>query len=511
MLKTLAMYLPQFHRIPENDKWWGEGFTEWTAVKGAGKLYEAHNQPRVPLNKNYYNLLEHDTMAWQAELMKKYHVDGMCIYHYWFANGRRILEKPAENLLQWEDIDMPFCFCWANETWSRTWKKLSDGNVWSSMYEPKEPGKESGILLKQSYGREIDWEEHFQYLIPFFKDKRYIKLDGKPVFVIYKPSKIYSLWSMKNYFNKLAKDNGLSGIYIIGMEKNRDLGLDAICIRQPYYAMAESSKEDGVISLRSLVTYSYDKLWAAIQEQKASVNQTYLCGFVDYDDSPRRGKDGGVVQGASPEKFYKNFKELYKKSLMLGNEFIFVNAWNEWGEGMYLEPDEENEYAYLEFLAKAIIECRGNINKKVEAEAGGEIEETIEKSKMAEQIRNRHDKLLDNWMHLRDIDIKFSAYFKKYGYHKIGIYGAGKLGTHLFYELKKENVEVIFGIDKNSKNVVFPIKVYAPDQKMPKVDAIVITIIDKYGEISKMLCEKNACPMIPLEDIVQELIWEADS
>lgn len=509
-MKTLAMYLPQFHRTPENDEWWGEGFTEWTAVRGAESLYEGHNQPRVPLNKNYYNLMEYNTMAWQAKLMKKYYVDGMCIYHYWFANGKRILEKPADNLLQWKDIDMPFCFCWANETWSRTWKKLYDANVWSTVYESKRTNKESGILLKQSYGREKDWEEHFQYLLPFFKDERYIRLDGKPVFVIYKPSKIHSFWSMKNFFDKLAKNNGLSGIYIIGMEADWNIGLDAVCIRQPYYAMAESEKKKFILQLQSLTTYSYDELWEVIQRKQSNLEPTYLCGFVDYDDSPRKGKEGSVVSGSSPEKFYSSFKKLYEKSLMLGREFIFVNAWNEWGEGMYLEPDEKNGYAYLESLAKAIMDGRKSNDNRVRTDKIKEEKGIIQKVNTFEQIRERHDKLLDNWMHLRDINVEFSKYFKKYGCYKIGIYGAGKLGAHLFYELVKGDIEVVFGIDKNSENVQFPIKVYAPDQQIPKVDAIVITVIDKYGEISKMLNEKNDCQMIPLEDIIQELIWEVD-
>lgn len=506
MTKTLAMYLPQFHRIPENDEWWGEGFTEWTAVRGAETLYDDHNQPRVPLNKNYYNLLEYNTMAWQADLMKKYHIDGMCIYHYWFENGKRILESPAENLLQWNDINMPFCFCWANETWCRTWKKISDANVWSTVYECKRADRESGVLLKQSYGRELDWEKHFQYLLPFFKDKRYIKLKGKPVFVIYKPSRIYSLWNMMNHFNRLAKDNGLPGIYIIGMEENKVLGLDAVCIRQPYYAMEELSEKCSYDSFGTLKTYSYDELWAIIQNQKLSTNSTYLCGFVDYDDSPRRGMNGSVVRGTSSEKFYQNFKKIYKKSLELGKEFIFINAWNEWGEGMYLEPDEKNGYKYLESLSKAIKECMDNNDcRAIKADVECDTGEEIRKTRVLGQIRNRHDELLDNWMHLRDINIGLSEYFKKYRYHKIGIYGAGKLGTHLFYELKKDDIKVVFGIDKNSKNVLFPVKVYAPDQHLPKVDAIVITIIDKYGEISKMLSEKNDCPMIPLEDIILEL------
>ena len=114
-MKVIAMYLPQFHRLRENDEWWGEGFTEWTAVKAAEPLFEGHDQPRVPLNENYYDLLDKKTMEWQSELMKKYSVYGMCFYHYWFKDGRRILEKPAENLLNWNNVDMPFCFSWANE------------------------------------------------------------------------------------------------------------------------------------------------------------------------------------------------------------------------------------------------------------------------------------------------------------------------------------------------------------------------------------------------------------
>ena len=125
-LRALAMYLPQFHRVPENDAWWGEGFTEWTAVKKAVPLFEGHEQPRTPLNSNYYDLMDKGTMEWQADLAKKYGIDGFCFYHYWFRDGRRILEKPAENLLQWKDIDMPFCFCWDPVSWARTWTKLGN-------------------------------------------------------------------------------------------------------------------------------------------------------------------------------------------------------------------------------------------------------------------------------------------------------------------------------------------------------------------------------------------------
>ena len=144
-MKTIAMYLPQFHRVKENDAWWGEGYTEWTAVKNAKPLFEGHNQPRVPLHENYYNLLEKSTMEEQAELAQQYGVDGFCFYHYYFKDGRKILEKPAENLLNWTDIKLPFCFCWANETWARTWSNVGNKNSWNEQLEVKGSKSESGV------------------------------------------------------------------------------------------------------------------------------------------------------------------------------------------------------------------------------------------------------------------------------------------------------------------------------------------------------------------------------
>ncbi len=509
-MKTIAMYLPQFHQIPENDIWWGKGFTEWTAVKGAEKLFETHNQPRIPLNQNYYNLLEHDAISWQANLMDKYHVDGVCIYHYWFKDGKRILEKPAENLLRWKDISMPFCFCWANETWSRTWKKLSGTNVWSSLYEVKKQYVENGILLKQSYGREKDWEKHFSYLLPFFKDKRYIKIDGKPVFAIFKPSKIFSLWAMMDFFNTMAKDNGFPGIYTIGMEEKRWGCLDAGCIRQPNSAMVEYSAKNMDVH-QSPARYSFEELWKIVQEKKIRHDKIYLTAFVDYDNTPRMGKSGSAIIGVSPERFYENFKKIYHKSLLMENEFVFVNAWNEWGEGMYLEPDEKNKYAYLEYLSKVVEECKNE--KREEKDLLEKIYETEAETKLRVkeenmQIERRHDKLLDNWMYLRDLNIDFSSYLKKYGYYTIAIYGTGRLGTHLFYELKNREIKVSYGIDKKFDAVSYPVKVYSPEDQLPEVDAIIITIIDQYAEISKQLCKKVDCSMLPLEEIIEELLLD---
>ena len=206
-MKIIALYLPQYHDIPENDKWWGKGFTEWVNVKKAKPLYEGHYQPHVPLNNNYYNLLDDDVKIWQADLAKKYGVYGFCYYHYWF-NGKMLLEQPMEQMLKNEKIDLPFCICWANEPWTRAWVG------------------ETETLIAQQYGYEKEWKEHFDYLLPFFKDNRYIKEDNKPLFVIYRPEVIGVLKDMLNYWNELAIDNGFSGMKYAFQTLSMDVAKD---------------------------------------------------------------------------------------------------------------------------------------------------------------------------------------------------------------------------------------------------------------------------------------------
>lgn len=211
--KIFALYLPQFHRVKENDEWWGEGFTEWSTVKAAKPLYPGHEQPRQPLE--YYDLTVKETMCKQAEYMHRYGVDGMCFYHYYFENGKKILEKPAENLLKWTDIDMPFCFYWANESWVRSWSNVS-GNSWSELFEPEKDQKGRSVLLRQNYGGKSEWEEHFNYLLPFFRDSRYIKKDGHPILIIYAADEIEQLKEMKDYWNELMEKENLPSIFFIG-------------------------------------------------------------------------------------------------------------------------------------------------------------------------------------------------------------------------------------------------------------------------------------------------------
>ena len=192
-MKIIAFYLPQFHDIPENDEWWGKGFTEWVNVKKAQPLYKGHEQPRIPMNENYYNLLDDNVKIWQANIAKEYGIYGFCYYHYWFG-GKLLLEKPMEQMLKNPKVDIPFCISWANEPWTKAWVN------------------ESKVLIPQFYGGKKEWKEHFDYLLPFFKDNRYIKEDNKPLFIIYRAEVIDCLNDMLDYWTELAQQNGFSGM-----------------------------------------------------------------------------------------------------------------------------------------------------------------------------------------------------------------------------------------------------------------------------------------------------------
>ena len=177
-MKILALNLPQFHEIEENNEWWGKGFTEWVNVKAAKPLFEGHRQPVVPLNQNYYNLLDRGTIAWQIELAKKYSVYGFCFYHYWFSSKKNLLQTPAELFLADKSLDLKFCFAWDNEPWTRTWS-AQEGNAWSPIMDAKVDNHGKKVLVEFDYEDEIGWENHYNYLLPFFKDSRYIKKDNK--------------------------------------------------------------------------------------------------------------------------------------------------------------------------------------------------------------------------------------------------------------------------------------------------------------------------------------------
>lgn len=517
-MKMIAMYLPQFHQIPENDRWWGKGFTEWTAVRSAERLFEGHDQPREPLNDDYYDLLDRSAMDRQAKLAKQYGLDGFCFYHYYFKSGKKVLEKPAENLLQWTDIDMPFCFCWANESWGRTWSRLDHRyesiNSWTEKTEGKEETekKSNGILLEQRYGREKEWKAHFDYLLPFFKDKRYIKKDGAPVFLIYKPQQIKCLAEMICFWKRLARQEGLGDIYLIGENCTRRLkGLDGILLYGPL--MYQDPKTGGhVVQPRiknGVRTYSYQKLWEnAIAARPVSGCKTYFGGFTDYDDTPRHGKNGSALEGASAELFEKYLYLLVKKNQMAQNGYTFINAFNEWGEGMYLEPDKKRGYRYLEAVkeVKERISSEQMLFNHHREGASEECEADEEKYKSEKNLA--YVQALDKWMGLREQGIHLSDYLKRYHYGKVAVYGIGILGRHLVKELLEDGVDIRYLIDKK-ENVLYPgIATYRLADDLPAVDVIIVTAIYEYqyGEIWDDIRKYNMdCPIVSLAEMIFEV------
>ncbi|MBP3300546.1 MAG: glycoside hydrolase family 99-like domain-containing protein [Clostridia bacterium] len=366
-MKTIAFYLPQFHAIPENDAWWGEGFTEWVNVKKACPLYEGHYQPRVPLNGNYYNLLDPEVLRWQAKLAREYGVYGFCFYHYWF-DGHMLLEKPMELLLREKDIDLPFCVCWANEPWTKAWVSKHDN-----------------ILIAQRYGDQKEWTEHFNYFLPFFKDPRYIKNNGKPLVILYRPDLIECLNDMLDCWENLAKENGFPGLEFgyqqihFDLQKNKDDSRFSYNIEyQPNYANHDLTQ--GKLSLlrkvkrwlvpklqkiginieqvraQGLIKRDYDQVWNAVLARNPSSEKSVPGAFVDWDNTPRRQERGSVFVGATPEKFERYMTEQIKRARdVYHQDMLFLFAWNEWAEGGYMEPDEKYGFSYLEALRNALI------------------------------------------------------------------------------------------------------------------------------------------------------------
>jgi len=357
-MKVLALYLPQYHEVKENNEWWGKGYTEWTAVKNAKPLFAGHNQPRKPLDNNYYDLVQEGvkTWTWQAEMAKKYGVYGFCIYHYWFE-GKQLLEKPMEILRDHPEIDINYCVCWANETWRRNWY-----------------GQEKQILMEQTYGDKQAWIKHFEYLLSFFRDPRYIKVGNKPMVNIYRSSDIKELPNMLEVWNALARKEGFEGIYVVsaltaGEEDSRDGLFDAYYDFEPGYTLkkgltkTENSKyllRTGAIRIinkminKKLLEHKIDisMIYRHIEE-RILPKKCYPGTFPQWDNTPRTGTMGLCYVNSSPKLFGKHIRQLFDKYAN-EKEFIYINAWNEWGEGAYLEPDAKYQYEYLDEIKYAV-------------------------------------------------------------------------------------------------------------------------------------------------------------
>lgn len=509
-MKVIAMYLPQFHRVKENDEWWGDGFTEWTSVKSAKKLFPEHEQPNVPLNHRYYDLMNPETMRWQAGLMHQYGVDGMCFYHYYFKDGRRILERPAENLLHWKDIDMPFCFSWANESWVRSWSRLTKqrGNPWFAKFDPEGARDDDGILLEQSYGGEDAWRAHFAYLSSFFHDRRYILHDNQPLFLIYKPRDIPCLREMLQLWDKLAQEEGFDGVYAIGsnIEEYQQLGLKGAMLQEPRGTVARFVAERNRYAYQVRTIYDYEKAWQQILNRPIS-KEVSPGGFAGYDDTPRRGHDGSVYVHRSPEIFGRGMRALFEKAERNEAPFIFINAWNEWGEGMYLEPDERYGFAFLEALKRAreAYDAGKHFESDTQNVIEGQLAFLQDENKALQKTCNRYRdywRTLDLWMECREEGRSVAAWLRSQGIANVAIYGLGMLGRHLLWELEKEGFPICYSIDQQQEGWPRDFIVHMLEDDLPATDAVIVTVLYDFQRIQRILSKKGKWKIWALDEVL---------
>lgn len=292
-------------------------------------------------------------------MARKYGIDGFCFYHYWFSSQFKTLTKPAENLLSNPDIDIQFMFAWDNSSWIRTWSKFKkNSNAWSPRSDSSAANiDDNGVLAQLEYGDQNDWKIHFDYLLPFFKDQRYIKIAGAPVFIFWNNFQKELLIHMREAWSLWAKESGFSGMYFITRDDPyKDVsGYDALFNYEPQFSgwlnvgfsRRAFHRLKYLLGKEGLKKYSYDKIWKKILKYAASHPESYYGAFVGYDDTPRRGNRGTVVLGQTPQKFENYLGKLYNIAQNQKKEFLFLTAWNEWGEGAYLEPDTTEGYAYL--------------------------------------------------------------------------------------------------------------------------------------------------------------------
>jgi lipopolysaccharide biosynthesis protein len=348
-VRLVASYLPQFHPIPENDQWWGKGFTEWTNVGKATPLFKGHYQPRVPADLGYYDLRLKESRCAQAEMAQKYGIEAFCYWHYWFGEGKRLLEMPFNEALNNDRTTLSFCLGWANETWSGIWH-----------------GAKDKVLIEQKYlGRE-DYIRHYRDVSKAFFDRRYFKVTNKPLFLVYKPMQIPDPREFFEVWNELAIKDGLDGIYFVaqttGMKdyaKLLEIGFDAVNVVRLYdYEKVKHSKvRRGVkMLLNELRLYDYKD---AMQYFTGEEDREITCVptlIPNWDHSPRSNRRGYILHDSRPEYFAQHL-EMVLNNVMhkpADQRIAFIKSWNEWGEGNYMEPDIIHGLGYLEALKKGL-------------------------------------------------------------------------------------------------------------------------------------------------------------
>ena len=378
--RVIALYLPQFHPIPENDKWWGKGFTEWTNVGKARPLFRGHYQPRVPADLGYYDLRMPEVREAQAEMAREAGIEGFCYWHYWFGNGRQLLERPFNEVLASGKPDFPFCLGWANHEWTnKTWE-VGTKRVCEQVLMPMVYSKEEHI-------------RHFNAVLPAFRDKRYITVDGKPLFLVFRPLDIPEPKAFIDLWQQMARENGLPGIHFVGIQYNMletDKNLKNVLLKNAPDRAAELYRQvldvgfDAVNSrgyhradYKCLSAYQIIKrgIWVRLTGRYAlntcrqsDINKhlyvkedkwenVYPTLLPNWDRSARSGRCARIYTDSTPEVFGKQIEQVMElvKDKPLEHRIAFLMSWNEWAEGNYVEPDLRYGHGYLDELKKHMV------------------------------------------------------------------------------------------------------------------------------------------------------------
>lgn len=381
--RVIALYLPQFHPTPENDRWWGPGFTEWTNVAKAKPLFRGHHQPRIPADLGFYDLRLPETREQQAQLAREAGVEGFCYYHYWFGNGRQLLERPLQEVVASGKPDFPFCICWANHTWSnKTWER-------------KSAVQKNSVLMEQTYPGTEDDIAHFNTLLPMFKDRRYMTVDGKLIFAIYDPFGFKNVQQFIATWRRLAEENGLPGFHFIGMTPSTltirtapdgtrqrvmpnlessaeiyrrvlDLGFDAVnSLGKRRGEMLYEGKWKNIAKtvLRHIgfptgsMRYDYERTVRNYFAPEDTWENVYPSILPQWDRTPRVASMDGVYVNATPEKFENHIRQALSliKDKQPEHRILFLKSWNEWGEGNYVEPDMEWGHGFIDAIRNAVL------------------------------------------------------------------------------------------------------------------------------------------------------------
>lgn len=362
-IRAIAIYLPQFHPIPENDETWGKGFTEWVNVAQARPLFKGHYQPQIPADLGFYDLRLPEIREEQARLAREAGIEGFMYWQYYFGNNKMLLERPFEEVLKTGKPDFPFCLGWANHSWrTSTWKRdhtLKDRKI---------------IIMEQLYGGEKQYKDHFMYNLPAFKDPRYIQVDGKPIFVIWNPEdhpdelkKMISLW------RKLAIENGLRGIHFIGQEvykmpksKIFEIGFDAIYENKLLEAQEKITNSLWWHIRHKLIwtfnfkgfldKYDYAKVSPYLVSEASREKNVYPTLLSGYDRSPRAGRRAMILYNFTPKTWKEHIRKVISNVMNKDYEhrIVIIKSWNEWGESNHLEPDRKYGHQMLDTLYEEI-------------------------------------------------------------------------------------------------------------------------------------------------------------